>query len=76
MPPRKSNQIPNILNAEKKEANKMNDKQKASELLNFMEEEWEAKDVINVLNPLLKDEDLAAIYDDFIKRGIIKNYEE
>lgn len=53
----------------------MSNKEKASELLQFMEEEWEAKDVINALNPLLKDEDLAAIYDDFIERGIIKNYE-
>lgn len=51
--------------------NDMNDKQKASELLNFMEEEWDSKAIINALNPYLKDSDLAELYDEMVSDGII-----
>lgn len=50
----------------------MNDKQKASELLNFMEEEWDGKAIINTLNPYLKDSDLAELYDMMVADGIIR----
>ena len=50
----------------------MSDKQKASELLNFMEEEWDSKAIINALNPYLKDSDLAELYDKMVADGIIK----
>ena len=50
----------------------MNDKQKASELLNFMEEEWDGKTIINALNPYLKDSDLAELYDKMVADGIIR----
>lgn len=49
----------------------MTDKEKASELLNFMEEEWDSKVIINALNPYLKDSDLAELYDKMVADGII-----
>lgn len=52
--------------------NTMTDKQKAAELLNFMEEEWDGKAIINALNPYLKDSDLAELYDKMVADGIIK----
>lgn len=50
----------------------MTDKQKASELLNFMEEELDGKAIINALNPYLKDSDLAELYDKMVADGIIR----
>ena len=50
----------------------MTDKEKASELLKFMEDELDGKAIINALNPYLKDEDLAGLYDEFVKDGIIR----
>jgi hypothetical protein len=50
----------------------MTDKQKASELLEFMEDEWDGKAIINALNPYLKDEDLAGLYDQLVKEEIIR----
>lgn len=49
----------------------MTDKEKASELLQFLEDEWDSKAIINLLNPILKDEDLANIYDKLTEEGII-----
>lgn len=50
----------------------MDEKQKASAVLNFMEEEWDGKAIINVLNPLLKDSDLADLYDRLVAEGVIR----
>ena len=50
----------------------MTDKQKASAVLNFMEDEWDGKAIINTLNPYLKDEDLAGLYDRLVSDGIIR----
>lgn len=50
----------------------MTDKQKASALLSFMEDEWDGKAIINALNPYLKDEDLAVLYDRLAKDGVIR----
>ena len=50
----------------------MTDKEKASAVLQFMEDEWDSKPIINALNPLLKDEDLADLYDKFVNEGIIR----
>lgn len=47
-------------------------KKKAADVLTFMEEEWDSTAVIRALEPLLKDEDLAALYDDFVEKGIIR----
>lgn len=52
----------------------MTDKQKASEVLNFMEENWDGTAIINALNPYLKDEQLADLYDKFVKEGILREY--
>lgn len=49
----------------------MTDKEKASDLLIFMEDEWDGKAIINALNPYLKDSDLAELYDKFVEQGII-----
>ena len=50
----------------------MSDKKKASALLEFMEDEWDGKAIINALNPLLQDEDLANLYDQLVKDGVIR----
>lgn len=50
----------------------MTDKQKASTVLEFMEDEWDGKAIINALNPYLKDQDLADLYDNLVKDGIIR----
>lgn len=47
----------------------MTDKQKASQVLQYMEDEMDAHTIIQVLNPYLKDEDLAGIYDSLVKDG-------
>lgn len=47
------------------------EKQKASQVLQYMENEMDAKTVLQVLNPYLKDGDLAGIYDRFVKDGMI-----
>jgi hypothetical protein len=47
----------------------MTDKQKAAQVLRYMEEEWDGKAIINALNPLLKDGDLAELYDKFVSDG-------
>ena len=54
----------------------MTDKQKAAAVLQFMEEEWDSTPIINALNPFLKDEDLASLYDKFVGDGIIREPEE
>lgn len=50
----------------------MTDEQKASELLNFMEDNWDSTAIINALNPYLKDEQLAGLYDQLVKEGVIR----
>lgn len=50
----------------------MTDKKKAAELLQFMEDEWDGKAIINALNPLLKDDDLANLYDRLVIEGVIR----
>ena len=47
-------------------------KEKASAGLQFMEDEWDSTPIINALNPLLKDEDLADLYDKYVNEGIIR----
>ena len=49
----------------------MNEKQKASQVLQYMEDEMDVKTVLRVLNPYLKDSDLAAIYDSLVEDGMI-----
>lgn len=49
----------------------MNEKQKASQVLQYMEDEMDVKTVLRVLNPYLKDSDLAAIYDSLVNDGMI-----
>lgn len=49
----------------------MNEKQKASQVLQYMEDEMDVKTVLRVLNPYLKDGDLAAIYDSLVEDGMI-----
>lgn len=53
------------------EQSSLTDKQKASELLSFMEDEWDGKAIINALNPYLKDSDLASLYDQLVKDKVI-----
>lgn len=47
----------------------LTDKQKASQVLRYMEDEMDVKTVLNVLNPYLKDEDLVTIYDSLVGDG-------
>lgn len=47
----------------------MTDKQKASQVLRYMEGEMDVKTVLNVLNPYLKDEQLAEVYDSLVSDG-------
>lgn len=49
----------------------MNEKQKASQVLQYMEDEMDVKTVLRVLNPYLKDGDLADIYDSLVNDGMI-----
>lgn len=49
----------------------MTEKQKASQVLQYMEDELDGKTILNVLNPYLKDSDLATIYDKLVSEGII-----
>jgi hypothetical protein len=49
----------------------MNEKQKASQVLQYMEDEMDVKTVLRVLNPYLKDSDLADIYDSLVNDGMI-----
>lgn len=49
----------------------MNEKQKASQVLRYMEDEMDVNTVLQVLNPYLKDSDLADIYDSLVNDGII-----
>jgi len=49
----------------------MNEKQKASQVLKYMEDEMDVKTVLRVLNPYLKDSDLAGIYDSLVNDGMI-----
>jgi len=49
----------------------MTDKQKASQVLRYMEDEMDVKTVLNVLNPYLKDEQLAEVYDSLVSDGAI-----
>ena len=47
----------------------LTDKQKASQVLLYMEDEMDVKTVLNVLNPYLKDEQLAEVYDSLVSDG-------
>lgn len=49
----------------------MDEKKKASQVLRYMEDELDGKTIINMLNPFLKDSDLAGLYDSLVKDGII-----
>jgi len=51
----------------------MTDKQKASSLLQFMEEELDGKSIINILNPGLSDKFLANTYDSLVSEGVIRD---
>lgn len=47
----------------------MTDKQKAAQVLRYMEDEMDVKTVLNVLNPFLTDEQLAGVYDSLVSDG-------
>lgn len=49
----------------------MNEKQKASQVLRYMEDELDVSTVLRVLNSYLKDSDLADIYDSLVNDGMI-----
>ena len=49
----------------------MNDKEKAAAVLSYMEDEWDGKAIINALNPYLRDEDLADLYDNMVDDGFL-----
>lgn len=49
----------------------MNEKQKASQVLQYMEDELDGKAILNMLNPYLKDSDLAQIFDRLVENGTI-----
>ena len=49
----------------------MTDKKKASQVLQYMEDELDVHTIIQLLNPFLKDEDLAGIYDGLVNDGVI-----
>jgi len=49
----------------------MNDKEKAAAVLSYMEDEWDGKAIINALNPYLRDEDLADLYDNLVDDGFL-----
>lgn len=50
----------------------MTDQQKASQLLSFMEEEWDGSAIINALNPYLRDNELASLYDKLVRDNVIR----
>ena len=47
----------------------MTNKQKASQVLKYMEDELDQHSIIQLLNPYLKDDDLAGIYDSLVNDG-------
>jgi hypothetical protein len=47
----------------------MTNKQKASQVLQYMEDELDAHTIIQVLNPYLKDEQLAEVFDSLVNDG-------
>ena len=47
----------------------MTEKWKASQALKYMEDELDAKTILQVLNPYLKDEQLAEVYDSLVSDG-------
>lgn len=49
----------------------LTDKQKASQALKYMEDELDAKTILQVLNPYLKDEQLAEVFDRLVDDGAI-----
>ena len=49
----------------------LSDKQKASQVMQYMEDEMSGLQILNLLNPYLKDEDLATIFDRLVADGII-----
>lgn len=49
----------------------MNEKKKASQVLQYMEDEMDVKTVLRVLNPYLTDGNLADIYDSLVEDGMI-----
>ena len=48
----------------------MNNGEKATALLNYLEE-LDSKTIINILNPLLDDDALALLYDQLVKDGFL-----
>lgn len=53
----------------------MTDKEKATAVLNYLEE-TDSTTVINILNALIKDEQLAGVYDNLVKEGILEKPEK
>ena len=49
----------------------MTDKQKASQVLRYMEDELDQHTIIQLLNPYLKDDQLADIYDSLVSDGAL-----
>jgi len=49
----------------------MTEKWKASQALKYMEDELDAKTILQVLNPYLKDEQLAEVFDRLVDDGSI-----
>lgn len=47
----------------------MTNKEKASQVLRYMEDELDQHTIIQLLNPYLKDEQLADIYDSLVSDG-------
>ena len=47
----------------------MTDKQKASQVLRYMEDEMDPHTILQVLNPYLKDEQLAEVYNSLVSDG-------
>jgi hypothetical protein len=47
----------------------MTNMQKASQVLKYMEDELDQHTIIQLLNPYLKDDDLADIYDSLVSDG-------
>jgi len=49
----------------------MNNGEKATAVLNYLEEELDSKTIINLLNPLLDDYALALLYDKLEEDGLL-----
>lgn len=47
----------------------MTDKQKASQVMRYMEDEMDVKTVLNLLNEFITDEELAGLYDQLVSDG-------